>query len=584
MASQMMRGGGYGTPTQGWIKNVNGKGFAFAETKNGNSVYIPAPVYQELGEPGRGSQVDLVVERGHKGYFAMMPPPRSSMSWGDWQIGQTQVPIPDTIPGSEHTISFACWKCGKVILEEYEIHRIKQGTVWSTDASMMGSALKTGKQFYNEFKKIRVDDVRCTGCSTSLGQLFKESYHLAEEETLFPCVKLNITRELRKSGGILHNDLVLRARSRRDAKAAVAKLVQVPGFNGKIQMRTTKNTFELKQQVEQAHDEAEQARREAERVRQEAQARAQSAAEEVNAAKAKTIEEQKLRKRAEDKANRAAAVAARALAAAEEADDPRQWSCEEGDGRYVPYDALVNDKIEAAFNPMDPASSVPVEWEDRGFRYRIDWEVPVQVNTKTGTARLIKYEAATKKPMEGSTRPWSTPGETLANGTKRHTILASSVADGSETRELQEFNFAYAQMKRLLTGREIQINKIDVYESPSVERNYEAKRLAMHQSSERWVFHGSGYVEKIATGGFKVGGQAGVPVIHGARYGHGVYTATGPNTPMGSYARGNCVILAKALEGVRGAQEASDCWAPKLDWLVFKTGEQLLPKYVVHWG
>ena len=81
------------------------------------------------------------------------------------------------------------------------------------------------------------------------------------------------------------------------------------------------------------------------------------------------------------------------------------------------------------------------------------------------------------------------------------------------------------------------------------------------------------------------GRSADVPVANGSAYGHGVYTATGPNTPMG-YANagnaGNRVILAKALEGVKGRQEVDDCWAPKDDWLVFKTGEQLIPKYVVH--
>ena len=54
-----------------------------------------------------------------------------------------------------------------------------------------------------------------------------------------------------------------------------------------------------------------------------------------------------------------------------------------------------------------------------------------------------------------------------------------------------------------------------------------------------------------------------------------------------SYARhgggANAVILAKALEGTRVAPGLSDCWAPRGDWLVFKSGAQLLPKYVVHW-
>ncbi len=89
-------------------------------------------------------------------------------------------------------------------------------------------------------------------------------------------------------------------------------------------------------------------------------------------------------------------------------------------------------------------------------------------------------------------------------------------------------------------------------------------------------------------GGFKVGGQGDIPITNGDVHGRGVYTATGPNTPMhyvGKNGNGNCAILTKALEGVKGEQGKGDCcWAPRGDWLVFKTGEQLLPTYVVHWG
>ena len=187
-------------------------------------------------------------------------------------------------------------------------------------------------------------------------------------------------------------------------------------------------------------------------------------------------------------------------------------------------------------------------------------------------------------------KPWSTLGESLSHGTKRHTVLASSVADGSETRELAEFNFAWAQMQRLMVGRTIQIHQIDVYESPTVERIYEAKRLTKPESNELWVFHGTGDagIDGIMQGGFKVAGRdpGAPPVRHGAAYGHGVYTATGPKYPMvyANSAGTNAVILAKALEGTRGLQGIDDCWAPRENWLVFKTGEQLLPKYVVHWA
>ena len=33
----------------------------------------------------------------------------------------------------------------------------------------------------------------------------------------------------------------------------------------------------------------------------------------------------------------------------------------------------------------------------------------------------------------------------------------------------------------------------------------------------------------------------------------------------------------------RPPREEGDCWAPRGDWLVFKTREQLLPRYVVYY-
>jgi hypothetical protein len=85
--------------------------------------------------------------------------------------------------------------------------------------------------------------------------------------------------------------------------------------------------------------------------------------------------------------------------------------------------------------------------------------------------------------------------------------------------------------------------------------------------------------------GFLVGG-AGVQVANGTAYGQGVYSATGPNTPMGYAKSSNEVILAMAVKGkhTSGSQTAgSDSWSPKQDWMIFAKGEQLHPTYVVHY-
>jgi len=159
----------------------------------------------------------------------------------------------------------------------------------------------------------------------------------------------------------------------------------------------------------------------------------------------------------------------------------------------------------------------------------------------------------------------------------------------ARTRELAEFNFACAQLLKLLgsTSTSIHVQQVDVYESQLVENAYLKKKSSMPLSRELWVFHGTDTknIGPIMSGGLKVGGQdTGIRVANGSYHGKGVYTATSPKTPMQFARSGNKrLILAKALEGVKGTRDTSDCWAPQQDWLVFKTGDQLLPKYVVIW-
>ena len=93
--------------------------------------------------------------------------------------------------------------------------------------------------------------------------------------------------------------------------------------------------------------------------------------------------------------------------------------------------------------------------------------------------------------------------------------------------------------------------------------------------------------------GFKVGGKTydgkKFPVANGTQYGQGVYSATGPNTPM-SYSRdgNNSIILAMALKGKFAPSQAAglDSWSngsARSDWLIFADDEQVLPVYVVHY-
>ena len=90
-----------------------------------------------------------------------------------------------------------------------------------------------------------------------------------------------------------------------------------------------------------------------------------------------------------------------------------------------------------------------------------------------------------------------------------------------------------------------------------------------------WVFHGcptSEGTRSICTSGFKIGGQDGHPISIGAAHGQGVYTATGPSTPMGYGSKSRSVILCNALVGSEGDCKKGDHWRPMPngDWMIFR--------------
>jgi cold shock CspA family protein len=575
---------GIKSPTRATVtKVVSSKGFAFATTGHGD-VFIPPEVHVHLGKPMKGTEVNIHVKRGNRGLIALKPRPRTKVPWKEWQIGQNQISVPDTRPGSEHTVSFACFECGSIIITGPEIYNIKQSAIWTRDVGVVNRTLKLGEHFFNKFKKTMSQAALCTNCNKSIGAIYLKPYHLADEKP-FPCLKLNLT-----SGydGSVYNDLVLSAESRESAELAISKLASIfpdtcsseasplGSAESSIRLiRTTRHTFELKELLNDHKKKYEAAER-----------RAQAAAAEVQTHASKAIEEKRLRENAEARVNALAMEFASGLTT----DEFRQWSFEEALGRFQAFEEPLNSRINAAYDPDDPSKSAPVSWSDRGYHYEINWEKLVQVNVDTGTMRTIEHSSATPfKPTMWFSKPWSKSPQQLSGGCTFHSIQASDL-DQSETRELAEFNFAFAQLQKLFVGRDTAyVKRVDVYESPVVERNYEMKKSSLKQSRELWVFHGTPKVEAITaimSGGFKVGGRDhGVPIAHGDVYGTGIYTATGPETPIGYAQNGNarnCVILAKALEGVKGRQSVGDCWAPKDDWLVFKTGEQLIPKYVVH--
>jgi hypothetical protein len=179
----------------------------------------------------------------------------------------------------------------------------------------------------------------------------------------------------------------------------------------------------------------------------------------------------------------------------------------------------------------------------------------------------------------------------------KYRISYQDVASGALARETREFNMAWSQYHRLfprastIPGQPNSIRFIDVYDNPAVALQYKTTKARFRQAgiptNEVAVFHGTptANVQKIMAGGFQVGGR-GVPVANGVAHGTGVYTAENPATAQG-YTRGSsCVIMSHALPGRVGHGSGSglDSWVVKGDWRIFRDGDQLWPRYVIHYN
>jgi len=187
------------------------------------------------------------------------------------------------------------------------------------------------------------------------------------------------------------------------------------------------------------------------------------------------------------------------------------------------------------------------------------------------------------------TLDWRAPSQRLNNGVTVRKIKEADVGV-TDSKELEEFNKAVGHYMRLMGQSSRKVTQVDVYDSPNVEKTFQDKeadfRAKKVDTKRIWVFHGTAEdnIEKICCGGFRV--AHGDQIKNGAAFGHGVYTATGPQTPMSYADRTGCgaVILSLALPGRTGQQEQADSWVvPQSDWMIFKTGEQLCPKYVVRY-
>ena len=239
--------------------------------------------------------------------------------------------------------------------------------------------------------------------------------------------------------------------------------------------------------------------------------------------------------------------------------------------------------------------------------------------TEHAKAAVLLAQIKAKRPSWATSTPFAKVGRGAIG--RVYTLHADSIH--SMVRESIEWNVSVKQFERLVgtsggksanslaSGRRApEVVAVDVIEVDALVDQYHGLRSAFSSAGrptdEVWVFHGtsSAALYDIAAKGFAVGGAtAGVDVRNGTVHGSGVYTAIGPDTPIGycTAAVPRCrvggsgasrkaeafkaVVLARATPGQRGDVDGRggvDSWYPRGDWAVFRRGEQLLPVYIVY--
>lgn len=147
-------------------------------------------------------------------------------------------------------------------------------------------------------------------------------------------------------------------------------------------------------------------------------------------------------------------------------------------------------------------------------------------------------------------------------------------------------------------GRPVRIRYVELVVNPALQGRFDAKLARLTDQGRpcdpRWVFHGTKAtnIDPITRDGFQVAGLIGnVGIANGKANGYGVYTATGPTMSMGYVMDCSALILAEALPGSSGAKWRDpssppvdrDSWTDGENVIVFFSGEQVLPRFVVHY-
>jgi hypothetical protein len=263
------------------------------------------------------------------------------------------------------------------------------------------------------------------------------------------------------------------------------------------------------------------------------------------------------------------------------------WQCH-ANNKWNDYDRATCLKLEIAFINKFKNVTFDIQYKtsSKKFTYCVETRndgTMVQINTDTKVERFVKR----CKIMEIG---WGVQSKCMDKYCTKWECLPSKT--GANTLDNWHFNFASKQFEKFIKGKTV--TKVEYWENQLLRNkwNKKLKELKNKGYSDRiWVFHGTSptSLPKIMKGGFKIGGQNGHPVSNGTVHGQGVYTGVGVSGPITFKNGANQLILCEALIGKKDKNDSKganggDSWTPRDDWVVFKTSEQLLPTYVVHYN
>ena len=189
----------------------------------GQTIAVQAKYGKKVGDQFK---CDIVPnDRGQDDWFATYcvtsKTREISVNWPPWQ-GSKENPLandlPTTVSGTPHDgIKLGCWRCGKLLIDEGHIHRIKETSVWTNSGFDSANFIFDREhEQYNEYKKCKFVPVKCSGCRKSVATLYETQFLdsdtgalMTDEKQPIPCLNVTTLRQPPGETSFEHHTVLL---------------------------------------------------------------------------------------------------------------------------------------------------------------------------------------------------------------------------------------------------------------------------------------------------------------------------------------------------------------------------------------